>query len=63
MYICGYEISEWKACKAERNGSEFYKKRNYNSSLGVRIARLSLLENSNKMYKNVFNIFIVCFAI
>ena len=28
IYVCGYEISEWKTCQTVRNGSEFYKKRN-----------------------------------
>ena len=28
IYICGYEISEWRACQTVRNRSEFYKKRN-----------------------------------
>jgi len=30
-YICGCEISEWKACQTIRNGIKFYKKRNQKS--------------------------------
>ena len=47
-------ISKWKACQTVLDGLGFIKRETKSqSSLDVRIARLSWVENSNKKYKQV----------